>query len=100
MQLDGKRLGRFRPCLLLPVVLPIPHQAFKARSLWHQMNVGEGSRQNEGVSLVEALALKDATGARRVVGQGGSRVAGASRRPTAASAASSTHAPGSRPLQN
>lgn len=76
MQLDGKRLGRFRPCLLLPVVLPIPHQAFKARSLWHQMNVGEGSRQNEGVSLVEALALKDATGARRSVGSGGSRVAG------------------------
>ena len=68
MQLDGKRLGRFRPCLLLPVVLPIPHQAFKARSLWHQMNVGEGSRQNEGVSLVEALALKDATSLRRCRG--------------------------------
>ena len=54
------------PCLAMPVVLPIPHQAFKARSLWHQSNVDEGSRQNEGVSLVEALALKNATRVQQV----------------------------------
>lgn len=53
-------------CLAMPVVLPIPHQAFKARSLWHQSNVDEGSRQNEGVSLVEALALKNATSVRGI----------------------------------
>jgi hypothetical protein len=58
MQLDGKRLGRFRPCLLLPVVLPIPHQAFKARSLWHQMNVGEGSRLIGSVTSEKRMALK------------------------------------------
>jgi len=85
MQLDGKRLERFRPCLLLPVVLPIPHQAFKARSLWHQKNVGEGSRQNEGVSLVEALALKDATTARVPLGLQGPEAAWPSGRAAAGS---------------
>lgn len=69
----AKGWGGFLRYPLLPVVLPIPHQAFKARSLWHRKNVDEGSRHNEGVSLVEALALKDATGlaSRRRIGEEG-----------------------------
>ena len=98
MQLDGKRLGRFRPCLLLPVVLPIPHQAFKARSLWHWKNVGEGSRQNKGVSLVEALALKDATVVQAK--RGVFETCSASRRSRFGALVESEHTAGLIPVQN